>query len=94
MVHFECGILEANGSVWWAILEADCTISASHFVVNGSVSYGHLISWLVSIALTIFITSNYRGIKLSGPGNFQCWEKEIRCPHKIYWRKKTCFYYF
>ena len=38
--------------------------------------------------LTLFIPSNYRGMNLSGPSNFQCWGRKTGAPTKQIGGKK------
>ena len=43
---------------------------------------GNKRSFVMLNALTQFIPSNFRGINLSGPSNFQCWGRKTGAPTK------------
>ena len=45
-------------------------------------TYKILIIIVLPFLLTLFIPSNFRGINLSGPSNFQCWGRKTGAPTK------------
>ena len=57
----------SNGMVWKRLKGRWCLEGA-----QGKMVFGR--------GLTLFIPSNFRGIYLSGPSNFQCWGRKTGAP--------------
>ena len=81
----EASLMERSVAGEWHIvgvgdLEADVHVLLSVLLVNANVVCSQV--HVTMICFTLFIASNFRGINLSGPSNFQCWGRKTDAPTK------------